>query len=381
MAAVDPNPDRLRRFGETHGIPDERRFQSVEALWASDRFADACIIAGPDRMHERAAVAALEAGYHTLVEKPMATSLDGARAIRDTAMRHPGRLHVAHVLRYTPFFRTLHEVVTSGRLGDIVTVAHRENVWAFHMAHSFVRGNWGRAAESAPMIVTKCCHDFDILTWNLSSPVKRMSSAGSLMTFHPERAPHGATERCADGCPIEACPYDARSIYLDPRFTGWPVHVITHDLSPEGRLAAIQGGPYGRCVYLAGSDVVDHQVVTMETETGTTVTLSMHGHSDAEERTMRYDGSRATLRGRFGRVQEITVAEHATGSVETIPIAQPSGGHGGGDDGIVTAFLEAITAGSPSETPAEEAYESHLLAFLAEEARVSGTWLDVEERR
>lgn len=381
VAVVEPDPERRRRFGEAHRVPEENRLESTDALWARERLAEACIIAGPDRMHEDAAVTALEAGYHTLVEKPMATSLDGARRIRDAALRNPGRLHVAHVLRYTPFFRTLHEVIASGHLGELITVEHRENVWAFHMAHSFVRGNWGKADDSAPMIVTKCCHDFDILTWNIPSPIHRLASAGSLTHFHPDRAPVGATPRCTDGCPATDCPFDARRIYLDERSTGWPVHVITHDLSPEGRLAALRDGPYGRCAYLAGSDVVDHQVVTMETESGVTVTLTMHGHSDAEERTMRYDGSRATLRGRFGRTQEITVADHATGRVETIPIPTPSGGHGGGDEGIIDGFLAGVANGAPSLTPAEEAFESHLLALLAEEARTGGIWIDVGARR
>jgi predicted dehydrogenase len=231
------------------------------------------------------------------------------------------------------------------------------------------------------MIVTKCCHDFDILTWNLSSPIRRLTSAGSLFHFHPHRAPAGATERCSDGCPVQACPFDARRIYLDPRHTGWPVHVITDDLSAEGRLTALRTGSYGRCVYTAGSDVVDHQVVSMQTEDGTTVTLTMHGHSDTEERTMRYDGTKATLRGRFGRVQEITVADHATGVIESIPIETPAGGHGGGDEGIMSSFLDAIAADTPSETPADEAFESHLLAFLAEEARLTGDWIEVDQHR
>jgi hypothetical protein len=39
------------------------------------------------------------------------------------------------------------------------------------------------------MIVQKCCHDFDILTWNIPSPVTRLVSFGSLLEFRAERAP------------------------------------------------------------------------------------------------------------------------------------------------------------------------------------------------
>jgi predicted dehydrogenase len=285
------------------------------------------------------------------------------------------------VLRFTPFFQTLREVIRSGRLGDIVTVEHRENVRSWHMAHSYVRGNWGRGEIATPMIVAKCCHDFDILHWNLGSPVTRLHSVGSLFEFHPERAPKGATARCTDPCPVTDCPYDARRIYLDPTMRGWPIHVITDDLSPEGRLEALKQGPYGRCAYRAESNVVDHQIVTMELESGTSVALIMHGHSHEESRTMRYDGTRATLRGVFGRQQSISVIDHVSGKPEEIEIGTAVGGHGGGDGGIMEAFLATIETGAPPATPAWESLESHFLAFLAEEARNTGAVIDVATRR
>ena len=112
------------------------------------------------------------------------------------AARSPQVTAVGHVLRSTPFFRTVRDVVASGRLGDVITVEHRENVATWHMAHSFVRGNWANAAEATPMIVQKCCHDFDILRWVLDADVSRLASFGSLFHFHPDRAPVGATARC-----------------------------------------------------------------------------------------------------------------------------------------------------------------------------------------
>lgn len=381
VAVADPRRDRIERFGDAHGIPSSHRFDNPDTLLALPRVAPAAIIASPDRMHHRHVLGALEAGYHVLAEKPMAATLAECVELVDASTRSPASLHIGHVLRFTPFFQTLKEVVRSGRLGDIVTVEHRENVRSWHMAHSYVRGNWGRAETATPMIVAKCCHDFDILHWNLNSPVTRMASVGSLFEFHPERAPRGATARCTDPCPVVDCPYDARRIYLDPAMQGWPIHVITDDLSREGRVEALQRGPYGRCAYRAESNVVDHQIVTMELESGTSVALIMHGHSHEESRTMRYDGTRATLRGFFGRQQSITVIDHVSGQPEEIPIGSGVGGHGGGDAGIMEAFLATVETGVPPATPATESFESHLLAFLAEEARKSGAVIDVTARR
>lgn len=380
VAVAEPDPARRERFAEVHAIPTASRHAEASELLAR-RHADACVIASPDRHHHEEALAALDSGYHTLLEKPMASTIPQVEELVATARMASGSLHIAHVLRFAPFFQTLHRVVVSGRLGEVVTVEHRENISAAHMAHSYVRGNWGRSKESTPMIVAKCCHDLDILWWNLAVPVRWVASFGSQFEFRPERAPVAAPARCTDGCPEASCPYDARRIYLDPAVTGWPVHVLGDDLTLEGRLAALANGPYGRCVFRAGCDVVDHQVVAMELEDGRAVSLHMHGHSGREERTMRYDGTRATLRGRFGRTSSLEIVDHVDGSMEEISIQQPTGGHGGGDGAMMEAFCQAVIDGEPPRTGAEESWESYLVGFLAEEARVTGQVVDVAPYR
>ena len=381
VAVADPRPDRLTRIGDEHRIPDSLRFEDAEALLSIAPIAPAAIIASPDHAHHRHILAALSAGYHVLAEKPMAATLAQCSELVKASSQAPGTLHIGHVLRFTPFFQTLHDVIRSGRIGDVVTVDHRENVRSWHMAHSYVRGNWARAEMATPMIVAKCCHDFDVLHWNLGSPVTRLSSMGSLFEFRPERAPAGATARCTDPCPLPDCPYDGRRVYLDLSLKGWPIHVITDDLTIEGRTEALRRGPYGVCAYRAGSSVVDHQIVSMQLESGASVALAMHGHSHEEGRTMRYDGTRATLRGTFGRHQSIVVIDHVTATPEEIPIGAGVGGHGGGDAGIMEAFLDTVENGAPPATPASESFEGHLLAFLAEEARTTGEVIDVAARR
>jgi predicted dehydrogenase len=135
-------------------------------------------------MHVDSAIAALERGYHVLLEKPMAqTPEDCVRLVR-TSERTQKILQIGHVLRFTPFFSKLHEIVTSGRLGQIISVEHRENIAYWHMAHSFVRGNWRNHTSASPLILAKCCHDLDILYWN-HGRCRRLSSVGSLMHFRP----------------------------------------------------------------------------------------------------------------------------------------------------------------------------------------------------
>ena len=152
-------------------------------------------------MHLDSTLPALEMGYDVLLEKPMTNTLQGNVRLVQTAERHDRLLMICHVLRYTAFFVKLHDIISSGRLGDIITVEHRENVAYWHMAHSFVRGNWRNSELESPMILAKCCHDLDILFWNLG-PVQRLNSFGGLMHYRAENAPPEATEALHRRLPI-----------------------------------------------------------------------------------------------------------------------------------------------------------------------------------
>src|SRR5439155_446901 len=113
--------------------------------------------------------------------------------------------------------------------------------------------------------------------------------------------------RCTDGCPIEdECPYFAPRVYLDrlrENPGSFAVAAVTADRTPEGVIRALETGPYGRCVYRSDNDVVDHQVVLMRFAGGLSVSLTMQGSSHIEGRTVRIDGTRATLLANESRAE------------------------------------------------------------------------------
>ena len=99
---------------------------------------------------------------------------------------------------------------------------------------------------------------------------------------------------------------------------------------------------------------------------------------------MRYDGTRATLRGRYGYAGEadLTIHNHRSGGVETVPLSGGVGGHGGGDAGVIRAFVRAVRGtDSGALTSARASLESHLLAFAAEHSRLTGATVDVAAYR
>jgi predicted dehydrogenase len=427
VAVAEPIDARRVRFAQDHTIPPERRFRTWEDLLAQGQIADVVLVCTLDPAHIAPTLAALEVGYDVLLEKPMATTLTDCVRLVQAAERTGRLLQICHVLRYAPFFSTLHDVVTSGRLGDIIAVEHRENVVYWHMAHSYVRGNWRNSETESPIILAKCCHDLDILYWNLG-PCVRLNSFGSLVHFRPENAPPGVPEYCTDDCPVaDDCPWYAPRLYLDliplmhvarrspdrlqrlgstlalnyPSlvgaawrripivhrifdYQGWPISTISDDSSRDSRLRALRAGPYGRCVYRCDNDVVDYQAVNMEFKCGAFGLLVMQGHSDEEIRSVRYDGTRATLHGEFaygvGRTF-IEIRDHMTGRTERIVPTASHGLHGGGDEGVMAAFVRAVRDPSAALTTARESLESHLMAFAAEEARLSGASVSMDRFR
>ncbi len=382
VAIAEPRADRRERFAKLYNIPSERCYENWEDLLAEGKIADVLFNCTMDQMHFDSTKAALEAGYDVLLEKPMAHRLEDNVRLVQIAEEQGRLLQICHVLRYTNFFRKIREIVQSGRLGRIISVDHRENLIYWHMAHSFVRGNWRRLDTSAPMLLAKCCHDLDILTWILQQQVVSLSSFGSLSYYKPENAPAGATLRCTDGCPVaDECKWYAPRLYASDR-NGHPWNALTYETSVEARMEALRVGPYGRCVYHCDNDVVDHQTVNMEMSDGAIVTLMMQGQGYEEGRSMRYDGTRATLLGSFAGENKIVIHDHLTGEKEYIPVENAASGHGGGDMALVRSFVRSVR-GEPDDTltSARVSLESHLLAFAAEESRTNHTVIEMAEYR
>ncbi len=384
VAVAEPDPERREKFAREHNITKEMQFKSWQELLQRGKIADVAFNMTMDRMHFDSTMAALHAGYDVLLEKPIAHTPEHSAALVLTAGKLGRLLQVCHVLRYTNFFRQLKNVLDDGVIGDIITVEHKENLVWWHMAHSFVRGNWRRSDLSTPMIVAKCCHDFDILHWNLGRKALRVSSFGELTHFKPENAPDGAPESCLDPCPArDRCPYDVYKIYLDMNIRRWPVNAVTSDMSYEGRIKALRESNYGKCVYHLDNDVVDHQTVNIEFEGGITVAMTMNGHGFEESRTMRYDGTSGTLRAKFNYIEgTIEINPHFKGGQKVeIHVPPSESGHGGGDFGIVEGFLKAVSGEEPPLTTARDALESHFIAFAAEKSRLTREVIEMENYR
>jgi predicted dehydrogenase len=373
VGVAEPIPFRLNKYSEKHNIPKENQFVTWEHVFERPKFADFIIITTPDDLHYGPAMKALAMGYDLLLEKPIAQTWQECKEILEAQKKAKAIVAVCHVLRYSPYYRKVKEVIDSGVMGKMVSVQHFEPIQHVHMAHSFVRGNWRKESETNPIILAKSCHDLDMLRWWIGEECEYINSFGALSWFKKENAPEGAPLRCTDGCPIEeTCPYSALKIYYRKR--SWTyVFDLPDEKEKQGDaiMNYLKTGPYGRCVYKCDNDVNDHQIVSMQFKNDVTCSFNMEAFTDYWGRRTRIMGSMGCL---VGDETDLYVANFKTDSVEHWNVkenAEITSGHGGGDYGLMKDFLLASSHNDISllTSNLDASMESHMMAFMAEKSR------------
>ena len=385
-AVAEPELSRRKKAQDAYHIPDELAFESWERLCDLPKMADFAIVATQDKMHRDPALKLIEKGYHLLLEKPMASTAKECKEIAEAAEKKGVKVIVCHVLRFTKFWYTLKEVLDSGKIGVPLSVIHTEGVGHMHQSHSFVRGNWRNSVESAPMILAKSCHDMDILQWLLGKKCQKVQSFGNRDHFNSENRPEGASAYCA-ACPhADTCMYEPVRFYTRAKGNPWR-DVVANKVGAtnEEIVEALRNGPYGRCVYDCDNDVVDHQTVNLQFEGGCTVVFTMTAFTNG--RTIRIFGSKgeidADMENNIIKIH-VFAANRDDSTYETIQLDKVgqdiAAGHGGGDTGIMVDLIKYFNdePASKSICDIRTSYLNHLMAFAAEESRLTDTVIDLD---
>jgi len=372
VAVAEPRPQARLALAEMHGIPDDRCFETWQDLMRAEKLADILINTTMDREHVGSACAAMRNGYHLLLEKPLATTLDDAQEI-DRVREETGRIvSVCHSLRFQSVYLRVQEIIRSGAIGEIVSLDQLEGVEHVHQSHSFVRGNWGNSSRSTFMLLAKSCHDIDIIAALVPTPCVQVNSYGSLTHFRRSEAPAGAPEYCVDGCPVaNECPYHAMKIYGVEN--GWRTHAGFDGLTREQTLLRLRESPYGRCVYQTDNDVVDHQVVAMEFEGGVTATFTMTAFTPWGRRYLRVHGTRGYIEAKIdqGTIDLWEFWKDNRHSLLEVP--PEAGSHGGADGHVIANLIQAVLRNDPTHvrTGTAESLRTHTIVFAAEMSRTT----------
>lgn len=415
VAVAEPDRERRERFAARYGLAESSCFATWEDLFAPGCMADFALVTTGDAHHVGPTLAALDAGYHVLLEKPMALDEDDCVRLVEAAEAAGRVLAVCHVYRYAHLFARLQEVIDSGELGDVVAIQQSENVAYWHYAHSYVRGHTRRS--SVPWLLQKSCHDLDLIAAMAGAPAAEVSSFLRPTLLTGANAPAGAPEHCIEGCPhARSCPYDAVSIYrdLDPvlgdlamaerprglatlaaatrtlrpwllrapvpalrerlQWWRWPVSAVTDDHTQAGLDRALRTTRWGRCVYKVGdNDQPSAQAVSIRFANGVLASFTLQSSSYRSMRQVRVDGTRGSAFGELHALGgSLRVADHKSSRVRSIPVPVAYDGHGGGERPLFVDFLDAVRTGSEPRVSARESLESHRIAFAAMESAASG---------
>ena len=378
VAVCDVRQVRLDFAQKEYGVKKENCFLDEKEFFKQKR-ADVLVIATQDQDHVRQCIKALELGYDVLLEKPITPKKEECFQLLEAQKKYQHKIVVCHVLRYAPVYLQVAKLIKEGTIGKLVDIYALEQVSFWHIAHSFVRGNWRDSNETSPMILAKCCHDMDLLQFYAGSKCKTISSIGSLSFFKKENQPKGAADRC-EKCPyIDTCPYSAKYVYIQrwkdagkPN-TMWPQNVVCteYPLDEEKIQKAYESNGYGRCVFACDNNVVDHQETNILFENGVTANLCMMGFTGVPGRIYKFHGTYGEIDLDEER-RELIIKRFAK-PIEVIPFNQlpdVTGGHGGGDMGLVNTFYQSLLSNDNMCTTLESSIESHLMAFAAEESRL-----------
>jgi len=377
-AVAEPDRGRREAFAREFAVPAAGVVASWEALEGRDPGCDAAILATLDHQHAGPAQACLRRGWHLLLEKPMAATLEDCLAIEAAQRRAGVVLSVCHTLRHLDSYRTVQALVAGGELGRVAHIEHMEAIGHRRFAHNYVRGRWAREAGNTFLLLHKCCHDLDLVGWLAAARCRRVASFGGRTWFRPERAPAGSAARCLECGLAAGCLHSARRLYLEGDLEAWPARDVAPVHTRAAHLEAVRGGPYGACVWRTDNDVVDHQTVAMEFAGGATATVTLSGFSASNGRRTRIQGDRGEL-----------LYDEALGTLELagfdgsparrIRCAAPEGYHPE-DAGIVRDWLQAIAAPGAAHVAvdAREALRGHAVVFAAERARLEGRVVELE---
>ncbi len=165
---------------------------------------DRVIVCTMDSSHAEYVVKSLKRGAAVFCEKPLCTTAEQARSIREAADSSSAEVKVTHNMRFDPNIEKMKEVILSGRIGKILHIQFIDLLDRFHGADYFRR--WHRKMEnSGGLMIHKASHHFDLINWFTNSLPERVIASGRL-AFYGKNGPFRGS-RCSGCSHAKKCPF------------------------------------------------------------------------------------------------------------------------------------------------------------------------------
>lgn len=298
---------------------------------------DWVFIGSPNGHHSRQSVLALRSGRNVFCEKPLAINLRDCLAVRQ-AVRDTGRTFAfGLVLRYSPHYQKIRDIVHSGSLGKIISFEFNETLSFNHGGYIF--GNWRRnQALAGTHLLEKCCHDLDLANWITASRPSRVASFGGRDFFLPTQQHHIAR------IGPDSNGREAYQTWPDP-----------HRVNP----------------FSGGADIVDNQIAIIEYENGVRATFHTNCNAGIPERRFYICGTEGSLRAdaytgiiEWKRIGHDTVMEKID--------SKTTHSHAGGDAAMARGLSDTLLQGEPPLASVEDGILACATAFGIDQAMACG---------
>ncbi|MCH2175423.1 MAG: Gfo/Idh/MocA family oxidoreductase [Lentisphaeria bacterium] len=326
--------------------PDATVYNSYEELVANPEI-DWVMIGSWNCFHAKQVLAAFKAGKHVFCEKPLALSVEDCITLKKAQEETGLKLVIGFTLRYSAHYRKIKDILSSGQIGDIISLEFNENLSFDH--GGYIHGDWRRKREYAGThLLEKCCHDIDIVNWIVESRADKVASFGGCNFFTSENIHH--QERIGKG------PGGKNA------FEAWG--------GPNDGIS--QQNPFND-----DKDIVDNQVAIIEFENHVRATFHTNCCTGIPERRLLICGTEGTLRSelidgsidvcRYG--YDAKVVDESIGSTD---------GHGGGDKILGEELADNMLKGAPVSTTLMNGLVSAFTAFGIDQALDEGRVVDMK---
>jgi len=378
VAVFDINPRRMRVMNDVLGaaIPC---YTDVDEMFRQAR-PQVVVISTMDSTHADYVEKAFEYAVESICEKPLCTSVDQCRRIRQVQQRHPDvRAWTAHNMRYLPYVLRIKELLDAGKIGRIRSIIFHEMLDQRHGASYFRR--WNREKRnSGGLLVHKASHCFDALNWFVGSRARSLVARGSLSAYGPGASPFRG-ERCCD------CPHGPQC----PRYVNLDIDEFSHKLYFESR----KPGDYtpDLCVFDPAIDIEDRATVGYVYENGVEVTFDLCAYCAYEGADVVIEGTQGRIeyhddlstrpmqeKAEYGLVQTVgryMRVRRFEGPIEEVPVEEAGGSHGGADPRMLEDHFGA-SPHSLARASLEEGIQAVLIGAAANISIAEGRVVDVQ---
>lgn len=335
VACCDASPAVLEKNRANYG---SSIFTTSDYRELLDRELDAVIIATPDFLHERHALAALQRGLAVYLEKPMATTIEGCDRLLRTAAKTKARLYLGHNMRHMPFVRKMKSLIDDGAIGEV------KACWVRHFVGNggdyYFRDWHAERRYSHGLLLQKAAHDIDIVHWLCGGFTREVSAMGTLAVYGQ------VTHRL----PRTSGPRKLAPPLVRPEM--WPPSAqrdLNHTINVE-----------------------DLSQVLMKLDNGVLATYAQCHFTPDYWRNYTVIGTHGRLEnfGDGGRSTTVRLWNRRStgyrgGGDANYTFPPAPGGHGGADTAIIREFLRFAREGGPTETSPLAGRESVATGYTA----------------